>query len=491
MSIKGLRTGSIFYLMLPNILFFYNWTNTSIAIIGIALLLFLFYIELKSIDFNDSSKITNKDILIVVLLSGLLTLFSGVTGFCYQTLDYWGHNAKFYDLASHNWPVRVPKHGAVVSYYFGYYTVPAILFKITGVFSESIIFIWTSLGLAIGIMWIYVVLNKRASFVILALCFGDFSHVLGTVLRAFSIKLYEQNDFGIENWSILENLFWVPNQVIPTLIIGGMFTYIFIKKIDFFLIVLPISLSFWWAVFPAFTSGILIGILGIRQILISNFNLQWRNIICRVFVPFLTCLPILIFFLSHNDTPVSGFLWQFKADFNNTLSEYSVNIGINVLAFLLSFHYLRTHDFPLINSSSFVVVVILILVLPLYRLGKVNDFLFRGMMPLLLIVGLYLLYPICQYSWRRILGLVRNSITGVAFILFLISSQFLGITRIYRAVSVNLVTAKLAQVSFKPVPYDFYPNVYEALCGKWSQQEANQYLGEADSFYEKYIARRP
>lgn len=192
----------------------------------------------------------------------------------------------------------------------------------------------------------------------------------------------------------------------------------------------------------------------------------------------------MILFLSHEKTPVSGFIWQFHQDTTSQTIEYVVNIGLNVLVFLLAYQHLSRSEKTVINSLPFYLALLMILVLPFYRIGKVNDFLFRGLMPLLIIAGLYIFEDFSALNGvRSRLARARKSWLTAVLYLLLISSFLLAFSRIARALKNNQATNRFLpnQVDFEPVPYDMYANVYEVLRARWSQLEADQYLGTKDS----------
>lgn len=270
-----------------------------------------------------------------------------------------------------------------------------------------------------------------------------------------------------------------------------MFVYVLKSRLKLEYIVLPVALTFWWAVFPAFTSGLLISILILKKWYTKRSDLNWREITIDVILPFAVCLPVLLLFLSHEQAPISGFIWQFDNNMVSRFFEYTVNIGINVIIFTLIYFYLKNTGQQLLPALPFLLIVFFITFLPIYRLGKVNDFLFRGLMPFLIIVGLYLFYPLSldatySQSWRRLKK------TPILLLLFIAmsSSSVIALKRIYRAATVNVLTKRWfpEMIRFEPIPYDAYPNVYEVLREKWTQTEADQYLGKKDSFYEENIA---
>ena len=428
-----------------------------------------------------------RNLLSLVGLALFTTLISGVSGICFQTLDHWAHNTKLYELFISDWPQRIPLKGPVVSYYYGYYVVPVLLSKIAGEIREDIIFIWTSLGFFLGLTWVYLALNKKMIFVILALSVGDTPRFIKLVLSNLTGPLYEHGAFAIEPWSNFENLLWVPNQVIPTLIIGGMFVYILRSKLNLEYMVLPVALSFWWAVFPSVTSGIVIAVVIFRKWILNRFKLDWYGVLKLVVLPFLTCLPVLLFYLSHQNMPASGFIWQFSGSVSSRFTEYGLNIGLNLVLFTLVYFYYKKYSKSALPIFPIFVTLCVIMIFPLYRIGKLNDFLFRGMMPCLLIAGIYIFNPLAQTdTYKKSWWLIRKTPYSFLLVLLLVSSSMIAAGRLFRAVTINQVTNRLfpAQVAFKPIPYDAYPGIYQALQAKWTQEEADQYLGKKDSFYE-------
>ncbi|TLV01433.1 hypothetical protein [Dyadobacter luticola] len=491
MSSQLLRRASIWYLCLPNLLFFFYWTSGFVRISGLVLCLFILYTISKDQRFSDEKVFTWRDMLVIGGFSLILTCVSGISGLCYQTFDYWCHNTKFYELFKYDWPIRIPDDGPVIAYYYGFYLVPALYSKMIGSISEGAIFLWSYLGLLLGVSWLYLSLHRSIFFVFIVLGVGDLPHVLKSIFFKLFGYLYEFGDFGVEAWSNFENLLWVPNQVIPTLIIGGMLFHTLKKRIDLETMVLPVALSFWWAVFPAFTSGLLIGILIVVQWLRNNETFNLRRVVLDVMLPCLCCLPILILYLSHEKAPISGFLWQFPDHMPSRVLEYFINIGLNILVFYLAFRFIKGSGTSRIPALPFFLILLFITVFPIYRIGKVNDFLFRGLMPLLIVAGLYLYEGISDQNGLNAF-FQRAKKAPLLFILALLlaSSSLITVGRIVRAASVNVATHRIApdQVSFQPIPYDAYPNIYEVLKAKWSQMEADQYLGKKDSLYELFIA---
>lgn len=419
-----------------------------------------------------------------------LSVLSGIGGLCYQTDDHWGHNVKLFELFTSPWPLHSPANGPVISYYFGYYVVPALFFKLTGHIQVGVMVIWTAAGFAIGMAWIYLVLNKKLLLVFLTLCVGDFPRVLRCFLSFFHIRLYEFGDFGVEHWSVLENIFWAPNQVIPALIIGGMIMHSIRNKHEIERLYFPLSLTFWWAVFPTFFGCIFLAFITIKKsnnLLGKVFSFSYLK---NVYLPGLYMLLMILFFSSHKSTPVSGYLWKFSDSGIDYAIEYISNILLNTAIFIFTYLTLIKLNRPKLSSFTFLIALLIIVISALYRLGKANDILTRGMMPVFIVAGIHLLFPLSVN--RKYLNIERSKtghLLALVIVLFSITSIF-GISRIGRALHYNQITATLFpdRIKFAPLPYDQYKNIHDVLVDRWSELEARQYMGDIQSFYQKKIA---
>lgn len=488
---KTLYAISIIYLLIPNLIYYLYWTNLFIALAGITLLFYiLFKNTLREQGFCKPFIFSN-DLCIACMAAVVFTLASGITGFAYQTMDHWCHNAKFQDLLQNEWPLRFPANRPVMAYYFGYYLVPAALFKLAGHISQAAILIWSGLGIALGLLWICISLHQKWWAVFLVLCMGDFPRFFKGIAAHWSVQLYRYEEIGVEHWSNLENLFWAPNQFIPSLMLGGMLFYMIRHRLDYALLCFPTALALWWAAFPALVTGLITGLLLIGQWIRwgSSLGVMFR----RVMLPFIAVIPVLMLFQSHPNPPESGLIWEFRGDLGNLLREYLVNTVADVLLFVFAFLIFRRVGLPGMPAAPFWVLIGFTLLFPLVRVGKVNDMLLRGMMPILILIGCYIVYPLASRPLPKVFAALRSDMSSLIIVLMLLVPAAVGVARLYRAARFNRITAlwEPVQSKFIPMPYNAYPSLYETLRRRWSQQEAEQYLGKPDSFYEKYIAPPP
>lgn len=491
MQINILYKVSIVYLLIPNIIYYLYWVNPVVAFTGIPLLLYIFCKNTFQENGFCKTLIHLKDLCIACIAAFALTFSSGITGFAFQTMDHWCHNAKFQDLLQNDWPLRFPANRPVMAYYFGYYLVPAAFSKLAGHISSAAILIWTSTGIALGLLWICLSLHRKWWATFLVLCVGDFPRVFKGIAAHWSIQLYRYEEIGVEHWSNLENLFWAPNQFIPSLMLGGMLFHVIRHRLNYALLCFPTALALWWAAFPALATGLVAGLLLVGQWM--RRGVSFCELSERVLLPFILVVPVLLLFQSHPHPPENGLIWEFRGDMGNLLREYLVNTVADVLLFVSAFLVYRRVGLPGITAAVFGLLICITLFLPLLRVGKVNDMLLRGMMPVLILIGCCLLYPLTSQPLLKVFAVLWGNAFYMVIVLMLLLPSMVGIARLYRAARFNCVTAlwSPAGSKFIPMPYDAYPSLYETLQQRWSQQEAEQYLGKPGSFYEKYIAPPP
>lgn len=488
---KTLYIVSIIYLLIPNIIYYLYWTKAAVSLIGIALLIHLLHKNILQEIAFPKSIIHVKDICIALGLAVVLTLASGITGFAFQTMDHWCHNAKFHDLLQNDWPLRFPANRPVMAYYFGYYLVPAAISRLAGDISLVAILIWTSMGIALGLLWICTSLDRKWWAALLVLCVGDFPRIFKGVASQGSIQLYKYEEIGVEHWSNIENLFWAPNQFIPSLMLGGMLFHMIRHRLDYALLCFPTALALWWAAFPALIAGLVTALLLVFQWI--RWGITVRGLFQQVLLPSLAAVPVLLLFQSHPHAPQNGLIWEFRGDVGNLLREYLVNTVTDTSLFVFAYLISRRAGLPTIPAVPFWTLICLTLLFPLVRVGKVNDMLLRGMMPILTLIGCCLLYPLASQPLPKILTILRGNTNCIIIMLALVLPAAVGIGRFYRAARLNRITALWGSpnAEFEAIPYNAYPSLYETLRQRWSQQEADQYLGKPDSFYEKYIAPPP
>ena len=247
---KIICIAAICYVILPIIIFLIGWTRLWVALIGVAIFIFLACRIFFALSGSESfSFFSEKKIWIASLVVlAVWVLLSGIGGWAFQNQDFWARNPIYRDLSTYSWPViydlaKEPYHvqdvfgtGKVAfSYYFSWWLPVALISKIFH-FGENgrcvLLYIWSLTGVFITLYLISRKL-KKTSLGIVAI-FISFSgldaipHILvSTILNGFS-SVFPWT-YHIEWWadyfqysSNTTQLFWVFNQSIPLWILMGL-----------------------------------------------------------------------------------------------------------------------------------------------------------------------------------------------------------------------------------------------------------------------------
>ncbi|HEV7350736.1 hypothetical protein [Telluribacter sp.] len=487
MNTTLLRKLSLAYLLLPHLLFVLGWFRIQYSI-PIALgFLYLFGIETFKKQDTAAPPLLPKEILFLVLFSLVWAAVTGVGNLSYQTIDHVAHNAKYYDLYKNPWPMYFAEKGQYACYYFSYYLVPALFSKVTNQLSIPALVIWTALGFALGLAWIFLLINKSKRLLVVFLCIGGIGHFLKTLIYRSLEHDFHIVPFTIEIWSVFEQSLWVPNQVITSILLVGIVLHdTFIrKKMDesFF----PITLGFTWAIFPSMVLVFLFGIVFFQRYWRHFNQLFGRQFVNWYLLPGLLFLPTFVYLLSSDGLPVNGFIWSFDP-LSEIFLEYTIEIVIDCLVLITLTLYLRPYQdtFP----SWFMYATFgLFVVMSQYRIGLVNDWLIRGTIPVFCVIGVFLLRGVHTY-FRKEKPLLTPK--PILLLLFLVSlGMVVPTVHLGRALYKNAGTKALFPdyIPFEPYPFNQFPNTYEAIKYHWGKQGADEYLANKNSFYVRYLAR--
>jgi hypothetical protein len=132
--------------------------------------------------------------------------------------------------------------------------------------------------------------------------------------------------------------------------------------------------------------------------------------------------------------------------------------------------------------------LLFILLLRTYRFGVQNDLFMRGQIPLLFIVGIFVMknFNFADIRFRNRIG------HFLVVIYFILSPLLLTSGTLLKSIQYNKITRLIwpDNASYSPLPFDRFQNTYQMLYDKYSPAEANQYLGKKNSVYERYLARK-
>lgn len=485
MTTTLLRKISITYLLLPNLLFASGWFRqpySSLLIIGLLVLLFR---EYRKTDPGET--FSAKDLSFLVLFALIWTFFMGAGGYSEQKNDFFTHNAKFYDLYKNSWPTYFEEVESFACYYFGYFLVPSFLGKITGHLSPFVIYLWTFFGFFLGLSWVYLLIN-RSKWGLFAFFWlrgvGYVIYLASQKLHFLNIPIYRPVINGL-----VQQASYAPNQLLGTLIVTCMLVNdVFIrKKIEE--TAFPILLIFIWGIFPSFALVIIYLAICIRHYFIDKRISElwnWR-IILTFLLPAILSLPLIGYFSSASNATVRGFLWKFNTP-ADTVILYILGVGLDFFLYYCLTKTLKKRE-SLIPFWFINLLFIVTIIFSSYRMGFHNDWFYRAQLPFFIVVVIYIIRGVLSYVNERVLPGRWLERALFAFVLLMMIIQMTAYVHLLKD---NIIVKSLfpKATSFKPYPYDQFPNVYlflRAVCG--DRGDAEQYLGEKNSIYERYLAK--
>ncbi len=481
-----LRKFSIGYLMLPNLLFSYGWFREPYAAGLILGMLYLFSREFL-LPVTDNKFFKSKEVLFLVMLALVFTFFTGAGGFSQQKSDFFAHNAKFYDLFKNPWPTYFAEVDRYACYYFGYYLVPAAFAKLIGQLTPVSIYLWTALGYFLGFSWLYLLLNRRKWLLFAFFWIRGIGYILYLFFQKtqwLQIPIYRPVINGL-----IQHASYVPNQFLGTLIITTMLLHeIFIdKRID--RMAFPITLNFIWGVFPTITLTLIYLGIVIRH---YGGGGRWRLLLHgktlpNYLLPALLMFPTFGYFLSANGSTIKGFIWTFDPPVNSLLN-YILGFGLDLFLYAYILWTLRDRQ-NLIPRWFISGLLVLLVGLSCYRMGYHNDWFYRTQIPIFIVLVIAMLLGAESYINKK--QWPSSLLTKAAYAL-VVAMMLLQLSSYVHLIKNNVIVKTLAPgvTQFQPMTYDRYPNVYQLMKDVYRDRgDAEQYLGDKDSFYQRYLAR--
>lgn len=410
---KRILDYSIFgFIYIPILIFIVGWCAWYISIPSVFVACYSFCKILRTIDcdiisVNKESSfnamITTKGNFLFLLLGFILLFFfcyvSGLGRFVIQSGDWNKHNAILQDLISYEWPViyksEVVGERVMLTYYVLHYLPAALVGKVcNGSFSVAELFfaVWSLIGLFLVYLRLLYSLSivKKSGIILTAF-----------VIILFTLPLWLSNHITFHLLGFASNgdlfygadglfLQYLSNQMsfiyaVPQILVPWLITLVLLDNRKQFSIYVPLML-------PALMFGSLafIGIIpfALVEVLCSLRN-DCKKVIrqCLCVCNILTSLTIgLIFVLYlwgnvHGEKPdVIGFgVLQ-----SNQLKYYVLFVIFIVLPYII----LLFKSYK--NDSFYWSMSLVLIILPLFRMGLFNDLMTRGSIPALFVLMYYL-----------------------------------------------------------------------------------------------------
>jgi hypothetical protein len=398
-----LRFITLFYIILPIIIFFIGWLKWPLAFILSILILLASYLVCKDKVDNEVMKLSKLSIFVIIFIAILWCFMAGQGGYFSQSDDYQYRNAIFRDLINMNWPVMYPENNSAMVYYIGHWMVPALIGKIAMYclgknyaweIGNCILFLWTALGVILVTLLIIktVKVNKAKSVLLVTLIFVLFSglDIVGILFQSIANgRLIVVNH--LEWWATIAQysststcLFWIFNQaIVPWLIILLYLNKESVKNYAFlgFSCLLYAPLPFLGIVPYFIGKAILDAVKAYKKKVFKTFLKQVLSI--QNIISLFTILPIMyLFYYSNSIINSAGMQMNNNSPWGllKTLLVTSLFIILEFALYSAAIFYDNKR-----NLDYYICNILLILIL-FFKVGSANDFTMRVSIPSLMLL---------------------------------------------------------------------------------------------------------
>ena len=473
-SYNKLRLCAVLYAVLPIIIFFFGWISIGWAVLFSFLLLMAVFFLIKKGNSADGEyadiKISLKSIIIIAVISIVWCFLAGQGDFMHQSSDHIIRDAIFRDLIKMPWPVIYNKE-QLLSYYIAHWMPSALIGKFVLAATGSsfaaylagniALLIWSSLGIFITLMLLSLITaNGKKNYPVAAvLIFIFFSglDIIGTLTSGGNVSdhlewWYPNAQFS----SITTCLFWVYNQSI----VSWLMTLCIVnekKPANFALLGM---LIFPYGPFP-FLGALIICITKAAFIFVESFKnsclketlikhtLTLRNVlsvaaIAPVYLAYYSANAIISNNAYYDNVKVNtGFRFHDNAAGN--LIDFFADIAVFLLfeagCFVL---LILIHDkIKKRKNIVFIVSSVVLVFIPVFQVGKANDFGMRVSIPFVVYIAVEFIRLILEETpsedeRKSFDAIIRKKPLFLIAVLFLVIGAITPITEFSREISANV-----------------------------------------------------
>ncbi len=504
---------TFFYLLLPNLIFLLAWVNPFISVL---LLVFLLYTLYQSPLFNKSNNdnsLTAVHFFLVFVATGLC-YYAGVGGMQPQESDYFKHNLLIHDLIVKPWPVSYVNkeyNDPILCYYLAYYLPIAWVgkyFSFTA--AEWAAFIWTSMGLWLGLSWL--LRMTRSVWVVMGVWLmsginyaydlirywglhhgysmnfsSDEKTLTGKVLDQYLLKyslnpgivLQKNNTEILLRYEMLwSQLCFVPQHFIPALLGLGWIGKSLQESRNQDLVLIASLLALWSP----------FSLVGFTPFLIYLvYKTEWKKLVSwENAAGLMYALCVGSYYLSHFPQSQAGMVVSSFHTFSN-VAYYLVFIGLNfgLIALVLSIHCPGG-----IKNQGLIPLFLLIswlMVISFIHIGYYNDWLTRVSVP-----ALIYFYCIIWMVWKQIPD--RKSVYFLSLSFLIILCMLTPVRNVaFLVYNKLMVHQPYRAISTIQNPHQFGEDMSRFTGRNVTEKNEHleqQYLGKSDSFFAKYVMKK-
>ena len=410
---KVLTFLSVLYLYIPVFVFLFGWTNKPVALVTSVAIVFCAARLFRSIRREpadpDALKLNTAVMIFAFVLFIWIGYYAGWGRWVTQTGDWNKHNAVLYDLIGRRWPVlyRNGNEYSMLSYYIGYYLVPALAGKLTHSVrtAEKVMYLWGVSGLLLVYLNLICCIRARENVMqILSAVMIPFFGIPLWLSELVLKRVSEYNRLGETQWFYYSdeirlqysNNFTLLAWVVPQVIACWLTVILFLRhreKIESYLLIM----------LPSMLMGIL-SFLGIVPLAMA-YAVEWgiRNKEVRAFLGkvfsadnllmlFTQGSVLLLYYYGNVFLEKPQELKFRRIDYGpDTWILFVVFVTVNILIYAVLFW--RDHKTDLIYYAVFATLI----ALPAFSMGKYNDLMMRTSIPGLLMLMIYALEFISKH----------------------------------------------------------------------------------------------
>lgn len=496
MSSKSLIIQSVIYLSLPLVLFCIGFLRRYVSLLLLAsLLTSVCWVWIHFSKNEDHRRIPGNLALGVTILSIFVCLACGISGYLSQSYDWITKNPLLNDLTLSSWPLILDfseatddvqsfcGEGQIAFVYYLFYYLPAAwMGKVFGslMVARLALYLWSVYGLTLVGCWLLLIVSQRVKlnykkifFVLAVFVLWGGSDIVGQGIKVLFSDNPNMSFFSwFDHWSLpyfmyhanFSSLYWCSNQCIPLwLIVLLILHFQDIRTIIFFF---SFSLLYSpWGV---------MGLLPIVAVFIlteigKKGQPAFREMVSfpNIGFPLLLLLVVGAYYLS-NSTPIpeTGFFWEFWP-VDEFLVAYVVFLSVELGIYVYLLRREMRDDKILLSA------IIVLSIIPSYKMTYANDFVLRASIPALFIVCVKWVQWSCTHFRVH-----RMFILSV-----LIIGSFSAIQQIYHNAYDTIVHGE-SKTYCENEKFSSGDNVKLAILGE-SQFFAHDY---SDTFFWKYLA---
>jgi hypothetical protein len=365
--LRASEAAALLYIGAPLALFFAWFLQPAIGLPCLAGLAFIGWRMRGAVDRPEPTSID----LWLMSVAFVWTLLAGIWPIGGQGLDWLKHSAVLNLLVSDAWPPTY--EGQYLRYVVGWYLIPAGLAKVMPAQLETLVGLWTCLGVYLSLRLVTNVAGVRFAAVVFVLFSG--ADILGYLITQFAIMPlhYEWWSGWGQISSTTTSLFWTPQHAIPGWLIIGLVV---------------------GSRFPITRIG---GVIGAAVLLWSPFTVaglapfmvyRWARdgmtspLTVTNVVGAAIALPILVYLTSGISSVPVAFAWS-TPQFTWAKWALLMLIEWGVLAGFLAIALRSTQERALLAVAAATLAI-----LPFAYVGAVNDLMMRGTQPAVAVLAI-------------------------------------------------------------------------------------------------------